>query len=120
MSHQPGTFISGTLFDLFYMIYVDYGAFFFESRTDIEKGITLLSHHFARFGLEMHIGMGKNLLKTEFILFPPTGFFVARTLPLTDLTNSTLALQEKKLIKRDAHVRTKNIPSAETSSIKVK
>ena len=34
------------LFDLFCMIYVDDGAFVFESRTDIEKGITLLSDHF--------------------------------------------------------------------------
>ena len=39
------------------MLYIDDGAFVFESRTDIEKGITLLSDHFDRFGLEMHIGM---------------------------------------------------------------
>ena len=32
---------------------------FFESRTDIEIGINLLSNHFARFGLEMHIGTEK-------------------------------------------------------------
>ena len=29
-------------------------------RTDIKKGITLLYDHFARFGLEMHIGTKKN------------------------------------------------------------
>ena len=43
------------------MLYVDDGTFVFESRTDTEKGITLLSDHFARFGLEMHIGTEKNL-----------------------------------------------------------
>ena len=51
VSHQPGTFSSGILFDLLCMLYVDDGTFVFESRTDIEKGITLLSYHFARFGL---------------------------------------------------------------------
>ena len=30
------------------MLYVDNSAFIFESRTDIEKGITLLSDHIAR------------------------------------------------------------------------
>ena len=32
--HRPGTFLSGILFDLFGMPYVDNGAFVFESRTD--------------------------------------------------------------------------------------
>ena len=55
VSHQTGTFSSGMLFDIFYMLYVDNGASVFEYRTDIEKGITLLSDHFALFVLEMHI-----------------------------------------------------------------
>ena len=37
------------------MLYVDYNAFVFESRTNIERGITLVSDHLAWFGLEMHI-----------------------------------------------------------------
>ena len=61
VSHRPGTFSSGIIFDLLCMLYVDDGAFIFESRTDIKKVITLLSYHFARFGLEMHIGTEKNL-----------------------------------------------------------
>ena len=48
------------LFYLFCILYVDDGAFVFESRTDIEKWITLLSDHFTWFGLEMHIGTEKN------------------------------------------------------------
>ena len=51
MSHRPVTLSSGIIFDLFYMLYVDDGAFVFESRTDIEKGITLLSDHF--FGSDL-------------------------------------------------------------------
>ena len=41
------------------------------------------------------------------------GFFTTRTLPLTFITNSTLALHRKKVIKRGAHMRTKDTPSAE-------
>ena len=39
------------------MLYVDDGAFEFESSTNIEKGITILSDHFAWFSPKMHIGM---------------------------------------------------------------
>ena len=35
--HRPGTFLSGMLFDLFCMLYVDGGAFIYKSSTDIEK-----------------------------------------------------------------------------------
>ena len=65
VSHRPGTLSFGTLFNLFCMIYVDDGTFVFESRTDIEKGITLLSDHYSWFGLEMHIGTEKPPSKTE-------------------------------------------------------
>ena len=56
VSHRPGTFLSGMLFLLFCILYVDNGTFFFESRTDTEKGTTLLTDHFSCFGFEMHIG----------------------------------------------------------------
>jgi hypothetical protein len=35
----------------------------------------LIYHHFARFGLEMHIGCGTLELKTECVFFPPPQFF---------------------------------------------
>ena len=71
--HQPGTFLSGMLFDLFWMLYIDDGEFVFESRTNIEKMITLLFYHFARFVLRMHIGTEKPLEDWIFIL-PAPGF----------------------------------------------
>ena len=37
VSHQPGTFKHGTLFDIFRMLYLYDGTFVFESRTYIEK-----------------------------------------------------------------------------------
>ena len=91
---QPGTLLSGILFELFYMLYVD-DSIFFKSRTTLEKGITLLSDHFSRFGLEMHIGTGKNLSKTECVFFPPPIFFNTRTIPLTSITTFTLSVQNK-------------------------
>ena len=91
--HQPVTFTSGTLFDIFCMIYVEDSAFGFKCRNYIERGITLLSDHFARIGLKMHIGTGKNSSKTECIFFPPPCFFNTRTSLPTHPTNSTLSLQ---------------------------
>ena len=47
VSHRPGTFSPVIIFYLFCMLYVYNSPFVFESRTDIEKGITLISYHFA-------------------------------------------------------------------------
>ena len=84
------TFTSGTLFDLFCILYVDNGEFTFEPKTDIERGIALLSDHFDRFGLKINIGAGKNPSKTEYIFFPPPGFSNTCTSPPTNPNKSTL------------------------------
>ena len=49
VSQQPGTFLSGILFDPFCTLFVENVAFVFESRTDLKKGITLLSDQFPQF-----------------------------------------------------------------------
>ena len=98
--HIPGNFLSGILFDILCMIYVDNGSIVFESRTDIEKGITLLSGHFSGFGLEMNIRTGKTPSKTECVFYPPPGFFKTRTIPITSLTTSTLSIQNKETDKK--------------------
>eukprot|EP00978_Attheya_sp_CCMP212_P027760 scaffold93832_cov47-Attheya_sp.AAC.1 len=59
-----------TKFDLFYFLYVDDGAMLFNNREDLAAGITLLFSHFARFGLEMHIGRNDKASKTECMYFP--------------------------------------------------
>ena len=53
------------------MLYLDDDLFFFKYRADIERGITLLSNHFAQFGIEIHIGTINNTSKAECIFFPP-------------------------------------------------
>ena len=120
VSNQPITFTSGTLFDIFCMVYVDDRAFVFEYSTVIKKCTTLLSNHFAHFGLKMHTGI-KKTYKTEYIFFSPTGFFNAQNLLLTDLTNSTLALQNKKSKKKKRRCKVEKYTKyKETSTIKVK
>jgi hypothetical protein len=41
----------------YYCLYVDNGTFPFGTREDLQCGIELIHHHFARFGLEMYIGL---------------------------------------------------------------
>eukprot|EP00978_Attheya_sp_CCMP212_P016715 scaffold44003_cov57-Attheya_sp.AAC.1 len=66
----PGILSKGAEFDLFYFLYVDDGAMLFDTREDLAKGTQLLFSHFARFGLEMHIGIGDKKSKTECVHFP--------------------------------------------------
>ena len=112
VSHRPGTLLSGILFYLFCMLYIDDGTFFFESRTDIEKGSTLLSDHFARFGLEIHIGTGKNPQTLNVYFSRPQVFLIHEHYFSLLSPPPPCPYRRNKVIKRDAHVRTKNISSA--------
>jgi len=56
-------------------LYVDNGAFPFATREEMTQGATVIFDHFARFGLEMHLGYEKDgkiqPLKTQCVIFPP-------------------------------------------------
>ena len=104
VSYQPGPFLSGMVFYLFCMLYVNDGAFVFESRTNTEKGIILLSKHFNQFGLVMYIGTETTPSNTECVFSPAPGLFNTRTIPLIYFTNSTFSLQKKENDKIDAHI----------------
>ena len=56
--------------DLFYVLYVDDGAFAFEDREQLTIGAQEIFDNFARFGLIMHIGRGAKQSKTEAVYFP--------------------------------------------------
>ena len=75
-SHTPKMFKSRllTAHEIFQCLYVDDGAFPFETRKSLETGMNLVFHHFAKFGLEMHIGRGREASKTESVFFPPPNF----------------------------------------------
>jgi hypothetical protein len=76
-SHTPKMVKSKklTTYEILQCLYVDDGAFPFGTREDMQRGMELIYHHFARFGLEMHIGRGTSESKTECIFFPPPQFF---------------------------------------------
>ena len=72
--HKKKSFDPGTLLALFCVIYVDNGMFTFEDCDQITQGLTLIYHHFTRFGLKMHVDNGKNTSNTKCEFFPPLGF----------------------------------------------
>ena len=76
-SHRPKQYLSRSLtaFEILQCLYVDDGAFIFTSRGDMSRGMNLIYQHFARFGLEMHIGRGETASKTECVFFPSPSFF---------------------------------------------
>ena len=43
-------------FEILQCLYVDDGAFVFSTREDMVEGLDMIFKHFAKFGLEMHIG----------------------------------------------------------------
>jgi hypothetical protein len=59
------------------ILYIDDGAFFFETREDATLGLNLINKVFAKLGLEMHIGRGNNQLKTEVMCVPKTSFYLS-------------------------------------------
>ena len=71
---------------VFQCLYVDDGAFPFISRDQLALGCEVIYDHFARFGLEMHIGRtvnGKTTdSKTECVFFPRPSFLKEKELPV--------------------------------------
>ena len=73
--HKKKRFEKGTLLALICVFYVDDGAFTFEYRNQLSRGLNLIYHHFTGFSLEMHVGKGKKAFKTDYVFFPSPGFF---------------------------------------------
>ena len=69
--HKKKSFEQGTLLALFCVLYVDDGAFTFEERDQLTRGLNLIYQHFTIFFLEMHVGKGKKAPKTKCVFFPP-------------------------------------------------
>ena len=74
-SHLPKTFNSGDFFQMIQTLFLDDGAFVFESREDLTKGVEIIKKVFEYFGLEMHVGRNGEKSKTECVFFPPPQFF---------------------------------------------
>jgi hypothetical protein len=67
-------------YEIFQCLYVNDGAFSFDTRETLSLGMTLVYRNFARFGLKMHIGRNGDESKTECFFFPPPQFFQHRQL----------------------------------------
>ena len=72
--HKKKSFEQGTILSLFFVLYVDDGAFTFEDRNQLTRGLDLIYQHFTIFGLKMHVGKINKASKTECVLFPPPWF----------------------------------------------
>ena len=72
--HKKERFEQGTLLALLCVLYVDDGAFTFEDRDQLTRGLNLIYHHFTSFGLELHVGKGNKDPKTECVFFPSHDF----------------------------------------------
>ena len=95
--HKKKTFEQVTLLALFCVLYVDDGAFPFEDRDQLTRGLSFIYSHFTRFGLEMHVGRGKKDSKTECVFFPLPGFFERKCIMPADNGMSSKSL----LVPRD-------------------
>ena len=62
----------GKTFELFYLLYVDDGAFNFTDQNDMIKASKIIRDTMKRFGLIMHIGVDGGKSKTEAMYYPPT------------------------------------------------
>jgi len=76
-SHTPAMLRYKKLarYEILQCLCVDDGAFPFGTREDLQQGMELVYRHFARFGMEMHIGRGSSESKTECVFSPPPQFF---------------------------------------------
>ena len=63
------------MLELFQLLYVEDGAFLFESQDDMIKGVNLINTQFKKFGTEMHIGRDGKASKKKMHLLPAAGRF---------------------------------------------
>ena len=102
--HKKKTFEQATLLALFFVLYVDDGAFPFEDREQLTHGLSLIYSHFTRFGLEMHVGRENKASKTECVFFPPPGFFDRKCImPADNGMSSKSLLVTKEKTKRESY-----------------
>ena len=99
----PKTFQEDTLLELLNVLYVEDGAFPLEDREQLPEGVQMISDHFKRFGLEMHIRRGKKISKTECAFFPPPGFFWRKQIIPAQENDRIDALIEKVKVVKESN-----------------
>ena len=87
--------MQGSLFELYFTLYVGNGALDFESITEAESGTNLIMLHYPKFGLEIHVGDTHKTSKTKRVLFSSPDHF--KLIPLS-LTPNLVKSQKLPLI----------------------
>ena len=88
--HDRNSLSTGDIFQVIQILYVDDGAFVFESREDAKLGLEVIHKSFKRLGLELHLGHGETKSKTEAMFIPGPAFFrdaEANSLPACPTNN---------------------------------
>jgi hypothetical protein len=106
--HPPKKYLSRhlTVIEISQCLYVDNRAFIFLSRENMTQELALVYGHFARFGLEMHIGRAGNPSKTKCVFFLPPRFFNSLLPPL--LANYSNNNNENTALTYGNHIFTKS------------
>ncbi len=106
MQHTPKMYTATLLNIYIQCLYVNNGAFPFDTRKNTIQGMELIYHHFARFGLDMHIRRNGVASKTECVFFPTHQFIKEKlkehqatimiqmeyTPPITETTTTVIGL----------------------------
>jgi hypothetical protein len=95
-------------YEIFQCLYVDDGAFPFDTQDSLSKGMNLVFKHFTRFGLEMHIGRNGGESKTECVFYPPPQILL--TVPAID-NQRTYQTSDQERDKKRVHRYTSKLPS---------
>ena len=104
MNFKVKTFSQRNLLTLFFVLYVDDGAFPFENCLQLELGLSLIHNHFIKFGLEMHIGHGNKASKTECNFLPPPVYFHQKEIVLHDINGENMVIiRRSKQVKGESH-----------------
>ena len=62
------------------VLYLDDGAFIFDSRNDLIKGVNIINLLFKKIGMEMYVGKNEKASKTEYIWFPAPGDLIQESI----------------------------------------
>ena len=61
---------AGTFFNILGLLFINNGAFLFQSQGEMEKAAQIIHDHFKKFGLQMHVVSKETKSKTEAMYFP--------------------------------------------------
>ena len=65
---------AGTSFNIFSLLFIDYGAFLFQGWEVMKKAAQIIQDHFKKFGLQMYLGLKESKSKIKAMHFPSSNW----------------------------------------------